>query len=246
MTGKQLRAAMYLRVSKDDQTTENQRLVLARVAEHRGWTISHQYEDASFSGIKGRHQRPAFDQMLKDAVRRKFDILMVWSIDRFGRSVLHVANAMADLDAAGVALYSDQQAIDSSSPTGRAMIQMASVFGEQEWQMIRSRIIAGLERARRQNKKLGRPKVSPKVEAAILARLRAGDGILKVAKTVGVGSGTVQRVKREMVDSPAPSASVFERSGHRNNAAAARFRKGRSEDGAPERALAICAAGAAA
>ena len=68
---------------------------------------------------------------------------MVWSIDILGRSVLHVANALAELDAAGVALYSDQQAIDSTSPIGRAMIQMASVFGEQERQILRSRVIAG-------------------------------------------------------------------------------------------------------
>ncbi len=127
-----VRAAIYLRVSRDDQTTENQRLVLAKVAEHRGWLIVQTYEDQGISGAKGRDQRPAFDQMLKDAVRRRFDVLMVWSIDRLGRSVLHVANALAELDAAGVALYSDQQAIDSTTPMGRAMIQMASVFGEQD------------------------------------------------------------------------------------------------------------------
>ena len=79
-------------------------------------------------------------------MRRRFDVLMVWSIDRLGRSVLHVANALAELDAAGVALYSDQQAIDSTTPMGRAMIQMASVFGEQERQIIRSRVLAGLDR----------------------------------------------------------------------------------------------------
>src|SRR4051794_14016617 len=100
MTAKQTRAATYLRVSRDDQTTENQRLVLARVAEHRGWTVVHEYEDASYSGVKGRDRRPAFDQMLKDAVRGRFDVLMVWSIDRLGRSVLHVANALAELDGA--------------------------------------------------------------------------------------------------------------------------------------------------
>jgi DNA invertase Pin-like site-specific DNA recombinase len=83
---------------------------------------------------------------------------MVWSIDRLGRSVLHVANALAELDAAGVALYSDQQAIDSTTPIGRAMIQMASVFGEQELQIIRSRVTAGLDRVRQQGKRLGRPK----------------------------------------------------------------------------------------
>jgi DNA invertase Pin-like site-specific DNA recombinase len=199
MTGRQTRAAMYLRVSRDDQTTENQRLVLARVAEHRGWEIVQTYEDQGISGAKGRDQRPAFDQMLKDAMRGRFSIMMVWSIDRLGRSVLHVANALAELDTAGVSLYSDQQGIDSTSPIGRAMLQMASVFGEQERQVIRSRVMAGLDRVRQQNKKLGRPKVGQKVEEAIRHHLSAGHGILKVAKIVGCGSGTVQRIRREMI-----------------------------------------------
>jgi DNA invertase Pin-like site-specific DNA recombinase len=195
----QMRAALYLRVSTTDrQTTENQRMVLARVADHRGWEIVQVYEDIGISGAKGRDQRPAFDQMLKDAVRRKFDVTMCWSIDRLGRSVLHVANALAELDAAGVALYSDQQAIDSTTPMGRAMIQMASVFGEQERHIIRSRVVAGLNRVREQGKKLGRPMIGSKVEDAIRQQLEAGHGILKVAKIVGVGSGTVQRVRREM------------------------------------------------
>ena len=71
-----IRAAVYLRVSRDDQTTDNQRLVLERVAQHRAWVIVQTYEDAGISGAKGRDQRPAFDQLLKDAVRRKFDVLM--------------------------------------------------------------------------------------------------------------------------------------------------------------------------
>ena len=89
-----------------------------RVAGHRGWEIVQTYEDQGISGAKGRDQRPAFDQMLKDAVRRRLDILLVWSIDRLGRSVLHVANALAELDAAGIRLYCDQQGIDSSTPMG--------------------------------------------------------------------------------------------------------------------------------
>ena len=185
-----IRAAIYRRVSRDDQTTENQRLVLARVADHRRWTIVLTYEDQGISGAKGRDQRPAFDQMLKDVVRRRFDILICWSIDRLGRSVLHVANALAELDAAGIRLYSDQQGIDSSTPTGRAMIQIASVFGEQDLQRVRQQGV----------KRLGRPKVSPKIEAAIRTHLKAGNGILKVARMVGCGSGTVQRVKREMAE----------------------------------------------
>ena len=164
------------------------------------------YEDQGISGAKGREQRPAFDTMLKDAIRRRFDVLMVWSIDRLGRSVLHVANALAELDAAGVALYSDQQAIDSTTPMGRAMIQMASVFGEQERHITRSRVNAGLDRVGAQGKKLGRPKVSSKIEDAIRRHLSAGNGILKVAALVGVGSGTVQRVKREMAGELAKAA----------------------------------------
>jgi DNA invertase Pin-like site-specific DNA recombinase len=199
-------AAIYLRVSRDDQTTENQRLVLARLAEHRGWQIVQTYEDQGISGAKGRDQRPAFDQLLKDAVRRKFDILMVWSIDRLGRSVLHVANALAEFDGAAIRLYCDREGIDSSTPMGGAMIQMASVFGEQERSILRSRVLAGLERVRAQGGKLGRPKVSPKVENAIRTHLSAGKGILKVAALVGVGSGTVQRVKREMVATMAEAA----------------------------------------
>ena len=122
--------------------------------------------------------------------RRKFDILMVWSIDRLGRSVLHVANALAELDGAGIRLYCDREGIDSSTPMGRAMIQMASVFGEQERSILRARVLAGLERVRQQGKRLGRPKVSAKVENAIRTHLSAGTGILKVAALVGVGSGT--------------------------------------------------------
>jgi DNA invertase Pin-like site-specific DNA recombinase len=136
--------------------------------------------------------------MLKDAVRRRYDILLVWSIDRLGRSVLHVADALAELDVSGIRLYCDQQGIDSSTPMGRAMIQMASVFGEQERSMLRSGVLAGPDRVRQQGMKLGRPRVSPKVENAIRTHLSAGNGILKVAAMVGVGSGTVQRVKREL------------------------------------------------
>jgi DNA invertase Pin-like site-specific DNA recombinase len=203
-----VRAAIYLRVSTTDgQTTENQRLALAKVARHRAWEIVHTYEDVGISGAKARDQRPAFNQMQKDAVRGRFQVLMVWSIDRLGRSVLHVASAMAEMDAAGVALYSDQQAIDSTSPFGKAMMQMACVFGELEREMIRARVRAGLNRVREQGiKKLGRPQVGRKIEEAIRRQLDAGHGILKVARIVGCGSGTVQRVKRGMAATVAKAA----------------------------------------
>jgi DNA invertase Pin-like site-specific DNA recombinase len=205
MTTKPTRAALYLRVSTDGQTTENQRLALMEVAERRGWTITKVFEDAGISGAKGRDKRPQFDATLKDATRRRFDVLMVWAVDRLGRSTAAVTGALEELHAAGVDVYVDRQAVDTTTPHGKAMFQMAAVFGELERSLIRERVMAGLSRARAQGKRLGRPMVSKKVEDAIWARLAAGQGILKVAKGLGVGVSTVQRMKASHHDARAPS-----------------------------------------
>ena len=141
--------------------------------------------------------------MLKDAVRRRFDVLMFWSIDRLGRSTAAVTTALAELDAAGVAIYADKEAMDATTPHGRAMLQMAAVFAELERGMIRERVMAGLARVRAEGKKtLGRPKVAKKVEDAIRARLSTGDGMLKVSKALGVGVSTVMRVREAMRSLP--------------------------------------------
>lgn len=207
---KPMRAALYLRVSTDSQTTENQRRVLTEVAARRGWEIVQAFEDAGISGAKGRDKRPGFDAMLKDATRRRFDVLMFWSIDRLGRSTAAVAAALAELEAAGVAIYADKEAMDATTPHGRAMLQMAAVFAELERGMIRERVIAGLERARHETpeqrrqkgkKAAGRPRVATATEADIRAALAAGTGKAKVAKTMGVGVSTVMRVHREMTTS---------------------------------------------
>ena len=99
------RAALYLRVSTDDQTTENQRRELRAVVERAGWRIFEVYEDAGISGAKGRDQRPAFDQMLKAVAQRRFDVVMAWSVDRLGRSLPDLAMLLRDLHAAGCDLY---------------------------------------------------------------------------------------------------------------------------------------------
>jgi DNA invertase Pin-like site-specific DNA recombinase len=198
------RAAFYLRVSTDGQTTDNQRHVLTEVAGRRGRAVATTYEDACISGAKGRDKRPGFDAMLKDATRRRFDVLMFWSIDRLGRSTVAVAAALAELEAAGVAIYADKEAVDATTPHGRAMLQMAAVFAELERSMIRERVMAGLARVRADGKKkLGRPKVASKKEEAIRTRLTAGEGMLKVARTLRVEVSTVQRVRAEMVAGPA-------------------------------------------
>lgn len=195
MTTKPKRAALYLRVSTDGQTTENQRRALLEVAERRGWSVAHVYEDAGISGAKGRDKRPGFDAMMKDATRRRFDVLLFWSIDRLGRSTAMVATALAELEVAGVSIYADKEAMDATTPHGRAMLQMAAVFAELERGMIRERVMAGLDRAKAQGVKLGRPKVSPRVEVAIRAKLAEGVGMVKIARELSVGVSTVQRVR---------------------------------------------------
>src|SRR5580692_12906350 len=198
------RAAIYVRVSTDKQTVENQLRELRQIAERRGWEIVKEYQDAGISGSKGRDGRPGLDEMLKEAQRRRFDVVMAWAIDRLGRSLIDLLNTIQALEACGVDLYLDQQAIDTTTPAGKLMFQVTGAFAEFERSMIRQRVHAGLKRAVEQGKQLGRPKIDPAIEKRIQTQLRAGKGILKVAAECGVGSGTVQRIRREMAEVSRP------------------------------------------
>ncbi len=191
-------AAIYVRVSTDKQTVENQVRELRQIAERRGWEVVEEYGDAGISGSKGRDGRPGLDLMLNDAKRRKFDVVMAWAIDRLGRSLVDLLHTIQELEAAGVDLYLDQQSIDTTTPMGKLMFQVTGAFAEFERSMIRQRVHAGLKRALEAGKVLGRPRISEKVEKRIQEQLRAGKGILKVAHEVGVGHGTVERIAREM------------------------------------------------
>jgi DNA invertase Pin-like site-specific DNA recombinase len=192
------RAAIYVRVSTDKQTVENQVRELRRIAERRGWQVVEQYSDAGISGSKGRDGRPDLDEMLKDASKRRFDVVMAWAIDRIGRSLIDLLGTIQTLEACGVDLYLDQQNIDTTTPAGRLMFQVTGAFAEFERSMIRQRVHAGLKRAVEAGKTLGRPRISAALEKRIQDRLRAGMGIIKVAREVGVGNGTVQRIADEM------------------------------------------------
>ena len=192
------RAAIYVRVSTDKQTVENQLRELRQIAERRGWGIVEEYHDAGISGAKGRKDRPGLDRMLKDAQRRRFDVVMAWAIDRLGRSLIDLLGTIQTLEHCGVDLYLDQQAIDTTTPAGRLMFQVTGAFAEFERSMIRQRVNAGLKRAVEAGKQLGRPRIDPALERRIQSQLRVGKGILKVAAECGVGSGTVQRIRREM------------------------------------------------
>jgi DNA invertase Pin-like site-specific DNA recombinase len=197
-TKKTRRAALYLRVSTGEQTTENQRLALEAVAAQRGWTVAAVYDDAGFSGAKSRDQRPGLGKLLKDAARGRLDVVMVWALDRLGRSLADLIGTLQTLEGAGVDLFLHQQAIDTTTPAGRCFFHVLGAFAEFERSMIVSRITAGLDRARAKGVKLGRPTVGADVEDAIRARLEAGEGMLKVARALGVGTSTVQRVKAAM------------------------------------------------
>ena len=202
------RAAIYVRVSTDKQTVENQLREMRQIAVRRGWEVVEEYHDAGVSGAKGREQRPGLDRMLKDASRRRFDVVMAWAIDRLGRSLIDLLGTIQGLEAAGVDLFLEQQAIDTTTPAGKLMFQVTGAFAEFERSMIRQRVNAGLRRAVEQGKQLGRPRVSPAVEKRILSHLSKGMGILKTAKTLGVGTGTVQRIKEEMAGPFDASAGV--------------------------------------
>jgi DNA invertase Pin-like site-specific DNA recombinase len=207
MNGK--RVGLYLRVSTGDQTIETQRIGLVAACEARGWRIVEEFEDKGISGAKGREKRPGFDRLLRAATTRKIDVVAAWSVDRLGRSLQDLVSFLAELSAVGCDLYLERQAVDTTTPAGRALFQMLGVFAEFERSIIQERVKAGMERARKHGTKSGKPIGQPrlaeaKVEA-IRAELARGTGIIKTARLCGTGVSAVQRIKRELTASGVPA-----------------------------------------
>jgi DNA invertase Pin-like site-specific DNA recombinase len=200
MNGK--RVGLYLRVSTGEQTTEIQREALRATCIARGWHIVEEFEDAGISGARGREKRPGYDRLCRAATTRKIDIVAAWSIDRLGRSLQHLVGFLAELNAVGCDLYLERQAVDTTTPAGRALFQMLGVFAEFEREMIRERVRAGLARARKHGTKSGKPIGQPPLPRAkteaVRAELTKGTGIIRTAKLCGTGVSAVQRIKREM------------------------------------------------
>jgi len=196
------RAVLYLRVSTLDQTTANQERELRQVAERAGWQIVHVYKDHGISGAKGRDRRPAFDALHKAAVRREFDVVMAWNVDRLGRSLQDLVGFLGQLHAAGVDLFLHQQGLDTTTPGGKAMFQLLGVFAEFERSIIQERVRAGLRRAVSEGKQLGRPRLAADIErrisVALKARKETGDSVRKIAARFGVDPSTVQRISRPL------------------------------------------------
>lgn len=196
-----MRVALYLRVSTDDkgQTVENQRLPLQEFCAAQGWTEVREYADeASATDLRGRR---AWRQLLEDAARRKVDLILVWRLDRAFRSVLDAAQTLERLRAWGVGLRSYSEPwLDTTSPFGEALYYITVAYAQLERGILRERVKAGMDRARRQGRRIGRPPVTARPGfaerwAAVRAQLEAG-GISRseAARRLGVGYATVLRL----------------------------------------------------
>jgi DNA invertase Pin-like site-specific DNA recombinase len=193
------RAAFYLRVSQDSQTTENQFRILQEVAERSGWIVVAVFEDHGISGAKGRDKRPGYDALLKAISRREIDIAAAWSVDRLGRSLQDLVGFLSDIQAKGCDLYLHQQALDTSTPSGRMLYQLCGVFAEFERELVKSRVLAGLARARANGVQFGRPNLSLERRTKVQKALTNGLSIRQAAKATGVSTASVQRIKRSMI-----------------------------------------------
>ena len=189
------RVAFYLRVSTDSQTVENQRLELQAVADRLGWTIIEELADEGISGAKGRDQRPAFDRLMQMVTRKEIDLIACWSVDRLGRSLQHLVSFLAEINERNVGLYLHTQGLDTTTPAGRAMFSMLSVFADFELSILKSRILAGLKSS---SKRSGRPPLDPEKAEKIRSMLASGLSINATARKLRVGVGTVHRIKVKM------------------------------------------------
>jgi DNA invertase Pin-like site-specific DNA recombinase len=185
------RVALYARVSTlNNQDPEMQLAELREYAGLRGWHIVEEFTDQGVSGCK--ESRPALNRLMSDACRRRFDAVLVWKIDRFGRSLKYLVNALAELAALGVAFISLRDNLDLSTPSGRLMFQIIGAMAEFERALIQERVRAGIRNARAKGRRLGRPRVI--VDASRVATLRArGNSWSQVQAKLGVSKGTAQR-----------------------------------------------------
>jgi DNA invertase Pin-like site-specific DNA recombinase len=189
------KVCIYARVSTDKQTTENQLNELRAVASRMGYMVVQEYVENGISGAKLRTDRPFLDAMLKDAVRGRFDMVMCWSIDRLGRSLQNLVEILNDLQQIKVDLYFLQQGMDTSTSSGRMMFSIFGALAEYERNLIRERVMAGLQTAKNRGVKLGRPsKMNDGMRNAVQLLREKGMGIKQISKQLGIGVGTVYSV----------------------------------------------------
>ena len=185
------RVALYARVSTTDQSTDSQLLDLRRYVSDRGWLTFREYVDEGISGTKD--SRPALNELMNDARKRRFDVVLVWRFDRFARSTKHLILALEEFRNMGIDFVSYQENIDTSSPLGAAIVMIISAVAQLERDIIAERVKAGLRRAKKNGKKLGRPKLE--VDEKEIQRLRRrGMSLREIAREVSVSRTTVADV----------------------------------------------------
>ena len=189
------RCAIYSRCSTPDQTVENQIRELKEIAERKGLIVVSQFSDGAISGAKGRDQRKGFDQLIKGAVRKDFDLILVWSVDRLGRSPQDLVSFLNEIHSVDLDLYIHQSGIDTTTPSGKMMFQMCGVFAEFERGMTSDRVKCGQERAKSQGKHIGRPSsLNEGLSYSIKYMKEQGIGIRRIATDLKVGVSTAYKV----------------------------------------------------
>jgi len=190
------RCAIYSRVSTTKgQTTDNQILQLEKVAREKGYEITQQFTDVGISGTKGRNSRKGFDDLIKSAIRKEFDLVLVWSVDRLGRNLKDLVMFVDEMNSINCELFIYQQAVDTTTPAGKMMFGLCSIFAEFEVALLKQRVIAGQDRAREQGKKIGRPtNLNEGLVTTIKYMRNEGRGIGAIAKDLKVGVGTIYKV----------------------------------------------------
>jgi DNA invertase Pin-like site-specific DNA recombinase len=184
------RVAIYGRVSTLlNQSPEMQLVGLRDYAARRGWEVIGEYVDHA-SGAK--ESRPSLNRLMADARQRKFDVLAVWKIDRFGRSLRHLVNALADLESLGIRFVSLQDNLDLGTPSGRLMFQIVGAMSEFERCLIQERVCAGLRNAKQKGKRLGRPRAVVDIDQ-IAALRRSGASWRAISRQMGLGVGTLHQ-----------------------------------------------------
>ena len=190
------RAVIYARVSTTQQNVDNQLLELRQTAKRFGWSVVSELVDDGISGAKGRRNRPAFDRLFQMIQRRGCDVVMAWSIDRIGRSIADLTSFMGEVQATGVDLYIEKQAINTATPSGRMIFGIFAALGEYEREIIRERIHAGLARQKPRARNLVDQALpsSETVQASVRLLREKQMPIHQIAKSLKIGVGTVSKI----------------------------------------------------